>query len=383
MIKSKIVKKRDSVQVIVKTEKDQQINEPELQTLKSGVKGFLTIEVEPRMKKYKISYNATGYIPFKEYLKMPLTSDSLARLLRSTLNILKEMERLYLKQECILFDSDCVYINAMQQSVNFIYVPIRYIETGTRLRDFLLAIIQYGTFDKDEDNTYFKEYIRILNEGMNFSIFDLEEYVKKLENNDFQESNKQVQCIHCKNLLSEKTKFCPICGTKIGEMRRDANDNVYNPLEYLDNPQREYKEIRRVSREESGTQGLSDDTTLLGDYGSTEFQTMLLTERDFFTEHNPYLIRISNDEKVFIKMSEVRIGKSTKENDYIITGNKMVSRKHAEIFVEDESVYVKDIGSLNGTFVNGRRLAENEECKLKNNDKLKFADEEFLFSVED
>ncbi len=383
MIKSKIVKKKDIVQVVIKTEKGQQINEPELQTLKSEVRGLLPITVEPSMKKFKLIYDTTGYIPFKDYLKMPITSESLARLLKSVLSTLQDIEKIFLKQDCILFDAERVYINAMQQSVNFIYMPIRFFETGTKLRDFLLDVVQYGTFDKNEDNTYFKEYIRILNEGLNFSVFDLEEYVKRLENNDFKETNKQIQCMHCKTLLAEKTKFCPVCGTKMSETENTTKDDVYNPLEHMDKVETAYRETREESSVVYGTQGLSDETTLLGVAVSDEQPTMMLTQRDFFTEHNPFLTRVKTNERILIRMNDFKIGKRSGENDYVVTENKAVSGKHAEIFVEDESVYIKDLGSLNGTFVNGKRLAKDEECRLQNNDKVKLADEEFAFSVED
>ena len=40
--------------------------------------------------------------------------------------------------------------------------------------------------------------------------------------------------------------------------------------------------------------------------------------------------------------------------------SKVLSRKHAEIFFKD-GVFIKDLGSANGTFVNGKRLSEEGE----------------------
>lgn len=380
MVKSKIVKKKDNIKIVIKEEKGQQLNEPELHVLKGEIRGLLPIDVEFKMKKFRLSYDITGYIPFKEYLKMPLTSDSLARLLRSIINLLKDMDDLFLKQENILFDPDRVMINAMQQSANFIYMPLRFYETGTSLREFLLSIVQYGTFDKNEDNGYVKEYIRILNEGINFSAFDLEEYVKRLEKNDFRETNKQVQCIHCKTLLAEKTKFCPVCGTKVFEEVESVKDDVYNPLAHIDKPRLE-QTVREIEEPViNGTQGLSDETTLLGaSYGGTT----VLGVRDFFTEHNPYLTRKKNNERILIKSDEFRVGKRPTENDYVVNDNTNVSGKHAKFIVHDEQVFIMDIGSLNGTKVNGVFIPKNQEYKLSDKDEIKLADEEFTFSVED
>ncbi|KAG0740246.1 hypothetical protein G6F22_006917 [Rhizopus arrhizus] len=52
--------------------------------------------------------------------------------------------------------------------------------------------------------------------------------------------------------------------------------------------------------------------------------------------------------------------------------SKVVSRKHAEIFVDNELVYIRDTGSSSGTFLNNKRLSPPNECSpafiLRNND---------------
>lgn len=389
MMKSKIVSKKGISQVIYKAEKGQQVNEPELQVLSKEINGLLPMQIEFSMKKYRFTYDVTGYIPLKDFLVMPLNSKSLASLLRSVLDTLKLMEQVYLRQECIIFDSDRIYVNAMQQSINFIYIPVRFYETEKTLRDFLLDIIQYGSFDKNEDNTYVKEYIKILNDGMSFSVFDLEEYVKKLEKNDFQETNKQIQCVHCKTFLSEKTKFCPVCGTKVGSLDDKGDDDVYNPLANLkkqsepvgnETPVKIVTPAKIVTPVEGGTQGLSDESTLMEpDYN----QTMLLTEIDFFTEYNPSLHRISTNERIPIRKYEFKLGKKQGINDYVVTDNKVVSGSHAKIVIHDEEVFIIDVGSLNGTKVNGVLIEKNVEHPLSNNDKLRLANEEFVFTIEE
>lgn len=418
MMKSKSINKKGITQVLYKAEKGQQVNEPELQVLNKEINGLLSMQIELSMKKYRFTYDVTGYIPLKDFLVMPLNSKTLANLLRSVLNTLKAVEQVYLRQECIVFDADRIYVNAMQQSIYFIYLPVRFFETGKSLRDFLLDIIQFGSFDKNEDNTYVKEYIKILNDGMSFSVFDLEEYVKKLEKNDFQETNKQIQCTHCKTFLSDKIKFCPVCGTKVGGLDDVADDDVYNPLANMkkqsgplvkEEPEKpvplakeveKIREIKPVKEEppvveekgiqickipqtsvvEGGTQGLSDESTLMEpDYN----QTMLLTEIDFFTEYNPCLRRISTNERIPIRKYAFKVGKKQGINDYVVTDNKVVSGSHAKIVIHDEEVFIVDVGSLNGTKVNGVLIEKEVEHRLSNNDKIRLANEEFIFTIED
>jgi hypothetical protein len=51
-------------------------------------------------------------------------------------------------------------------------------------------------------------------------------------------------------------------------------------------------------------------------------------------------------------------------------GEKGVSRKHIKIKRKNILVYVADLGSTNGTYLNGRRLIPNAERLLRNGDEL-------------
>ena len=52
-----------------------------------------------------------------------------------------------------------------------------------------------------------------------------------------------------------------------------------------------------------------------------------------------------------------------------------VSQRHAEIFQRQDSLCLRDMGSTNGTFVNGKRVVE--ACMLEDGDIVHFADHEF------
>jgi hypothetical protein len=54
----------------------------------------------------------------------------------------------------------------------------------------------------------------------------------------------------------------------------------------------------------------------------------------------------------------------------------MVSRRHAELIVTDDSVTVKDLGSVNGLYVNARRLEGS--LRLKEGDTLQIGQREFV-----
>jgi pSer/pThr/pTyr-binding forkhead associated (FHA) protein len=67
------------------------------------------------------------------------------------------------------------------------------------------------------------------------------------------------------------------------------------------------------------------------------------------------------------------------DND-VVLGSKQVSRNHAVLSVLDGQLYVKDLDSSNGTFINEQRIAGNESSHLKADDTLGFAS--FSFQVQ-
>ena len=66
------------------------------------------------------------------------------------------------------------------------------------------------------------------------------------------------------------------------------------------------------------------------------------------------------------------------DND-VVLGSKEVSRNHAQLSILNGQLYVKDLASSNGTFINDERIAANESKHLATSDTLGFAS--FIFQV--
>lgn len=82
-------------------------------------------------------------------------------------------------------------------------------------------------------------------------------------------------------------------------------------------------------------------------------------------------------EMIRLEKSLIRIG-SAEENDIVIRDD-VVSRHHAEIRIaENGESWIRDLGSVNGTFVNGDKLGRQERM-LMDSDEIAIAFFDFLF----
>lgn len=66
--------------------------------------------------------------------------------------------------------------------------------------------------------------------------------------------------------------------------------------------------------------------------------------------------------KVFpIEQQEVRLGRDLASD--VSISDPEVSRHHARFFMQDESIFIEDLGSTNGTFLNGERVSTPQQLR--------------------
>lgn len=94
-----------------------------------------------------------------------------------------------------------------------------------------------------------------------------------------------------------------------------------------------------------------------------------------------YMIRKKTNERVVISAPSFTIGKERSRVNYCISDNTSVSRCHARISRKGSQYFVADMNSTNFTFVNGVKVVPGQEVALKDNDTVRFADEDFEFHM--
>jgi pSer/pThr/pTyr-binding forkhead associated (FHA) protein len=88
----------------------------------------------------------------------------------------------------------------------------------------------------------------------------------------------------------------------------------------------------------------------------------------------------ANGEHLPIETRWMRIGRDG-DNDVVLINDGYVSRFHAWITYEQERFWVEDLGSTNGTLLNGEPLRRRE--LLASGDKIKIGESEMTFELLD
>jgi len=142
----------------------------------------------------------------------------------------------------------------------------------------------------------------------------------------------------------------------------EAEEDFWTPYE-----ENNHQNLMQMSR---GTEILSE---MSGDAG-----TKLLNQPLIFT-----LQSVNPDKASNLKITELpcMIGKSVL-NSLCRIDNQTVSRRHAKIYREKDGLYMIDLDSTNGTYVNDIRLEKLEPHEIKHGDYIRFSDMAFLIVLE-
>ena len=83
--------------------------------------------------------------------------------------------------------------------------------------------------------------------------------------------------------------------------------------------------------------------------------------------------------KVAIKKDEFSIGRSPK--CHLCAGSSSISRRHCVLVRHETTVSIKDLGSSNGTLINGKIIAPNQEVELSTGDEITVGTLSFLVTI--
>jgi len=358
MKKPKIITKDNKTVLRLQTEKGELLSAREVEALTRGkVDGLFPVKIEKKGKRILFYYDVTGYITLESYLKSGLRKSTFAALLGEIFYTLQTLQEAFFSSTAMLLALSQVFISPGDKKVHFIFVPVQLYTANVPLRDFYLSVAKSTVFSKDENLEYVDELAGILNRGINLSLFDVEEYIRKISVKSRNEETK-IRCKKCNAVNKKASLFCITCGAVFNGSNSSGGVS-YDPLITADVE----PVVQPVVQKQSATLPVAEPQHLHEEVPEVPEKAWIIQKR--------------TGQSFMIDKNEYEIGKS--ECDCNITDNPVMSRAHAKILRREGHFFAVDLFSTNKTYINGRQIPANKEVELLPGCIIRFGNEEFEF----
>ena len=351
MKKTKILTENNRTFLRLQTERNEMLDPREADILTQGkVNGLFPVSVVPKGKTYQLVYDVTGYMFLESYLKSGLRKAAFAALLQEIYGTLRDLREAFFSPESMLLSLDRVFLSPGSKKVSFVFVPVQHYVGEHSMRDFYLAIARETVFSPGESPAYTEELTGLLKRGLNLSLFELEEYIRRLSQAPAPDTPKN-RCNACHAVNRRAALFCAFCGAPM-HVKGEQNRAVYDPLAAKKGP-------APGAPAPHGPEPLRERDTPPASRGKA------------------WMIRKRTGAAFPLETARWTVGKSG--CDCSVPDNPAVSRLHAEILQREGHFFVVDLFSTNKTYVNGQPIPAQTEVELRSGFLVCFGNEEFEF----
>lgn len=290
--------------------------------------GFFQIEMTGR---HRVLYTAPSAISLQEYMNKNFTVHKFYHIVVQVAEIVKKVHEYGLTFSRLVLNTQLIYIKEITGEVFFLYEPVCDVNNHTSLSAFYL------------------------------------DYLKEIKTED---ARLQREIVAFRTFIGDRSHHAP---DEVETYVKRRYPQIYQQISVEEN--------RPMEKFPEAEDRFEDcETTVLGD--SEEETTILSCEEETMVLAPKFIVgtltRQKNNEVITIDHDGFTIGKSM-HNDYMLTENKAISRKHATFLYDNGVISVMDMGSTNGTFVNDKQIEQNEITALTSGDVIMLADEEFIF----
>ncbi len=379
----------------------------ELKMLKNNkIPGVLTYDIRYMDDKFCLYYDIKDMISMKDAINIKSVGyNELCRIYTAVIQIAKSCKKYLISFDSIMFKMELIYTKRKFREFAFCIFPDHDISYRKQLKDMTEELMRAVEHEDREGAEFIYELYEIVSTD-SFFIGDIEEFVgekKKihdLKNSEICEDKISVED-KGRRIRSEQTKK-----ELSGECRRErnnCNDKIYQSdiigveekvckvnktgsyrKDYSDGKVRKAGKSHKYSKIFKNRKSYQDgEICMTGkDYQvgevcrdrSKKFTLVRGNIKDVLVrEFVPRAIDIKKSVSFGCGMEEcVHIGRSVK-NEVVFPQN-YISRIHAVLEADENFLYVTDKGSLNGTFINGKKIAANVKTKCSVRDEITFAD---------
>lgn len=324
------------------------VNERVYNAITSGmIEGLLPVSVQQKGKTTRIECTVRGLIPASQYFDGVVPKKKFLDFVCEITSLIKNCEKNLINANNIDLQKDRVFIDPATNRVKCIFWPIVNSKTGKPPHFFLEQLPADLKFNPYENSDYLHTYRSFFGGLDPFSINNFERMILTLIKGDGPNRRPATEEIDP------------------GKKKEPEKNIEYDP--FADLPVPEKKIIVKEEPPKNNTTECGGTTVFR--YGGIESGRRMSLRRTKTGE-------ISNIDKQLFSVG------TAEDCDLCITGNRFVSRIHADIIVCGDRCYIVDRGSTNKTFVNGEVVILEQEVEVFSGTKIMFADEEFILNIE-
>lgn len=355
--------------------------------LNNNIKKILPTKISMINNKKELVCETTGLVAIGSmYDRKRMTARELVTLAQNIKKLMEELHKYLLNVEDIVFEADYIYYSKVKKEYVFCYCPGLGADYQLGLKELFNQILDY--VDHNDKETVEVAYgMQNITTQVEFTIEEIIEYGVTVINKSIIEDEKdfpiedEPTLIEGTQIVEEKTNILKRLWDKIrGNKDYVTKDELEDGLELggdnLDaviEPDEDFETFDNKSDYDSfGNENENMDRL---DVDEDEDKTMLLTGLDCFSLIKLKSVNDDGDILIVPLSFPYSIGKKKTANDYSID-SPAISRKHANICMEDNNYFIEDLKSTNGTYVNGVRIKPMEKIEIKEGDIVKLADVE-------
>lgn len=356
----------DTIVLFNQIAKTEDVNGREMDFItKHAADVFLPVDFTMQKNDRYLRCAAVNCVPLGNFLQLPLGKKSFFDMILRIVSMLKLCEQHSMKIKNMEMNFDRVFVNTKTQDLQFVYWPLVNAQASVDLVAFLMEIAYKAVFAKDENSAYVMEYIHYLKTHMPFSVNHFERFIS---------GQTGVQSTGGDPYASGAIDLSGGSSSVAGNAARDiAYTPNYGSAQPTYEPTIHQPAVQTpLSSSTTGLQPRKDEDT-----DKTSFLGV-----GAFNQRVVFLLWDRTGEKIMITNQFYKIGTNKDKSDYVITGNKTVSRHHASIITETGRYYIMDNGSTNKTYVNGNLLPAHQKIEITAGARIRMSNEDFTFRVE-
>ena len=319
--------------------------------------------------KIKLIYDISKYKSLASIMQ-GLNATSFLIIMCKFFDILCEtIENGFMQIENININFENIFIDTNNLNVNLIYIPVNTECNGNskslfeeRLKGNIARAI---SANRNIDNELVNKLYSNLSLANN-TIEMLRDYINTLSytNTNYNQINNRVD-----SKVNIERKSAPSIPVKSEELKSNKESKFISAIKGVfkfnnkkDRTKVSYEKNRKVQAPINNNDSL--ETEVLS--GDMFIPTIAIVREDALESVN-----------IPITKENFLIGKSVQMADGIISFNKAISRIHCRIIYIDGRYFIKDEKSVNGTFVNNRRVPVDGQFPIKTGDIIRLANSDF------